>query len=104
MLRIEPANRSLYEKGSSSTYPVVYQSELLTSFQMSTSGGTSDRVGPGAAASTHSIRSHTTIFAARKPDGTLRREVKGKKRPFVYTAWAQETAGPTGDSSPHLLL
>lgn len=34
-------------------------------------------------ANTHSIRSHTTIFAARKLDGTLRREVKGKKRPFV---------------------
>lgn len=52
----------------------------------STSGG--DRADPGAAASTRSIRSHTTIFAARKPDGTLSREVKGKKRPFVCTAWA----------------
>ena len=63
----------------------------------STSGGTGDRIGPGVAAST---LAH--YFAARKLDGTLQREVKGKKCPFVCTVWAQEPYRAI--PSPHLFL
>lgn len=44
------------------------------------------------AADSFARRAHNHHLAARKPDGTLRREVKGKKRPFVCPIWGPDRA------------